>query len=93
METQKIRRHYQIYGQVQGVGFRYRAGYGARHLGLTGWVRNNSDGSVTMELQGFAAQIDQLLQLLSEDSYIQIGTVQCKEIQIEVEERSFSVRY
>ena len=42
-----VRRRYSIEGQVQGVGFRYRARYAAQSLGLTGWVENEDDGSVT----------------------------------------------
>ena len=33
-----VRRRYSIEGQVQGVGFRYRARYAAQTLELTGWV-------------------------------------------------------
>lgn len=48
-----MRRLHIVYiGQVQGVGFRWTAQSIARELGLTGWVRNESDGSVTLELQG-----------------------------------------
>lgn len=47
-----VRRRYSIEGQVQGVGFRYRARYAAQSLGLTGWVENEDDGSVTLEVQG-----------------------------------------
>ena len=39
-------------GEVQGVGFRWTARRVAQELGLTGWVRNEPDGSVSMELQG-----------------------------------------
>lgn len=39
-------------GQVQGVGFRWTARKVAQGLGLSGWVRNEWDGSVSMELQG-----------------------------------------
>ena len=35
-----VRRRYSIEGQVQGVGFRYRARYAAQTLELTGWVEN-----------------------------------------------------
>ena len=41
-----VRRRYSIEGQVQGVGFRYRARYAAQTLELTGWVENEDDGSV-----------------------------------------------
>ena len=39
-------------GQCQGVGFRWTSQRLAGELGLTGWVRNEWDGSVSMELQG-----------------------------------------
>lgn len=44
-------------GEVQGVGFRWTARKVATELGLTGWVRNEPDGSVSMELQGPSAQL------------------------------------
>lgn len=44
-------------GQVQGVGFRWTARHVANELGLTGWVRNEPDGSVSMELQGRSADL------------------------------------
>ena len=44
-------------GEVQGVGFRWTSQRLANRLGLTGWVRNEWDGSVSMELQGTNDQI------------------------------------
>lgn len=44
-------------GEVQGVGFRWTTRKTANELGLTGWVRNEWDGSVSMELQGTDEQI------------------------------------
>lgn len=41
-----------IFGNVQGVGFRYFAREKAGQLGLVGWVRNNSDGTVSCEIFG-----------------------------------------
>ena len=49
----EVRRiHVRFVGQVQGVGFRWTSQRVAFDLGLTGWVRNEPDGSVSMELQG-----------------------------------------
>ena len=47
-----IRKYIQFYGRVQGVGFRWKARSLAGSLGLTGWVKNEWDGSVRMEVQG-----------------------------------------
>lgn len=44
-------------GEVQGVGFRWVSRRLANELGLSGWVRNEWDGSVSMELQGTDDQI------------------------------------
>ena len=58
--TWDIRRlHVRFTGQVQGVGFRWTARKVAQGLGLTGWVRNEPDGSVTMELQGTSGHLGQ----------------------------------
>ena len=50
--SDRVRKRIIFYGDVQGVGFRYRALHAANFLGITGWVRNEWDGSVRMELQG-----------------------------------------
>lgn len=47
-----LRLHIRYSGRVQGVGFRMTAGAVAESLNLTGWVRNEPDGSVSLELQG-----------------------------------------
>lgn len=41
-----------IYGQVQGVFFRQGVKEMAEELGLTGWVRNEADGSVKIVVEG-----------------------------------------
>jgi len=45
-----VRKHINFHGWVQGVGFRYHARHAAELYGCTGWVRNEWDGSVTMEM-------------------------------------------
>jgi acylphosphatase len=41
-----------VRGLVQGVGFRWFVASRARALGLTGWVRNRTDGAVETEAEG-----------------------------------------
>ena len=75
------RRHWHFTGSVQGVGFRYRAQYAAQLLDLTGWVENNWDGTVDLEAQGSAAQLDRLVPTITGTSHwIHIETFTCKSI-------------
>lgn len=53
------RLHLVFSGEVQGVGFRWTAQRKAREVGLTGWVRNERDRSVSMEIQGTDEQISE----------------------------------
>ena len=47
-----------VKGRVQGVGFRWGAAKKARDLGITGFVRNLPDGSVCLEAEGSAKELD-----------------------------------
>jgi acylphosphatase len=53
-----------IDGRVQGVSFRYYTVRRARDLGLTGYVRNEPDGSVTVVAEGPRSDLDELLSFL-----------------------------
>lgn len=56
-----VRRRYRFYGLVQGVGFRYEAMGIASQLSLVGWVKNEYDGSVTVEIEGAPNYIDSFI--------------------------------
>jgi len=47
-----------IYGKVQGVFFRKSAKLEAEKLGLTGWVRNEEDGSVRVVVVGTKEKLE-----------------------------------
>ncbi len=56
--------HAYVSGQVQGVGFRYFVIHKAQALGLRGYTRNESDGSVEVRAQGPRPALERLLALL-----------------------------
>ena len=53
-----------VSGRVQGVGFRRYVRGWARKLSLTGWVRNEPDGTVRLTAEGDRAALDRLVRLL-----------------------------
>jgi acylphosphatase len=60
------RLHAVIRGDVQGVGYRYFVQRNAGRLGLTGWVRNNDDGTVEVVAEGGRPDLEQLKRALEE---------------------------
>lgn len=87
-----IRKRFIFTGRVQGVGFRYRAAYIARKINITGWVKNNWDGSVQMEAQGTEEEINKMLTLINQGSYISIDFIESQIIEIENSESGFHIR-
>ena len=87
-----LRKSFWFSGDVQGVGFRWRARQAAGAVGATGWIRNNGDGSVSMELQGTEAQIDRVIMSLEQGRFIRIGAMDVRSIPPAEDERGFSVR-
>ena len=87
--SEKVREHLIFEGRVQGVGFRYSLAQLAGRYGLTGWVRNEYDGSVSAELQGLPGEIELILQSLNQDRYIRVDRVTRRKREVLPEERSF----
>lgn len=54
----------EVFGRVQGVGYRYFVRTAANRLGVTGWVRNDRDGSVRVEAEGSELRLNQLLEAM-----------------------------
>ena len=87
-----IRKRIIFQGYVQGVGFRYRARHAADLYGCTGWVKNEWDGSVTMEIQGEESQIDQVILAIERGRYILIENIAVKEIPVVDHDYGFRTR-
>jgi len=79
-------RIYTISGRVQGVGFRYHTAMNAQMLGITGYARNQSDGTVTVLAEGNREQLDALHGHIAEGPrFSQVNS-------LEYDERAISAR-
>lgn len=68
-----------IYGDVQGVTFRWHTKQKADQLGLVGFVRNEPDGSVLVIAQGQKDKLDELKEWIKEGpSYARVDRVEVK---------------
>lgn len=56
-DQQAQARRFVVRGRVQGVGFRWFVEREAHMLGISGWVRNNADGSVEVLAMGTRDQL------------------------------------
>ena len=89
MSEHILRKRIVFYGQVQGVGFRYRARHAADYVGATGWVRNEYDGTVTMEIQGTEENIDKVILAIERGSYVRIENMDSRTIPLIAGETGF----
>ncbi|MDX8404991.1 MAG: acylphosphatase [Mariprofundus sp.] len=68
-----------IHGRVQGVGFRYHTRQEAERLGISGWVRNTSDGCVEVCISGPQPQLDAMQAWLNHGpSMARVDQIECQ---------------
>lgn len=87
------RRRFRFSGRVQGVGFRYEARMTAGQLGLAGWVKNESDGTVLVEAEGREACLDEFLRVMRSVPRFRITGVQSEDLPVSGAETSFRILY
>ncbi|XP_007075464.2 acylphosphatase-2 isoform X1 [Panthera pardus] len=56
---------YEVFGRVQGVCFRMYTEDEARKIGVVGWVKNTSKGTVTGQVQGPEEKVNSMMSWLS----------------------------
>jgi acylphosphatase len=56
----KINKQIKVSGRVQGVFFRKSTQQKAMELGIKGWVRNEPDGSVLVEVEGIPSAVEEM---------------------------------
>lgn len=70
-----------VTGRVQGVGFRYYTQITAEKYQLTGWVKNNDDGSVLMMVSGDEKILQYFIQEIeSGNQYAYVSNMNIEEL-------------
>ncbi|RNC81959.1 MAG: acylphosphatase [Phycisphaera sp.] len=87
------RRSVRFTGRVQGVGFRMTARAVAQSLKLSGWVRNEPDGSVLMEVQGPPNTIEQCLGRIQRETFGHVDDRQELTQDVDDSETGFEIRH
>lgn len=86
--------HLIVHGRVQGVGFRYFTQYEALKRQLTGWVRNNDDGTVEMEVQGNEEAIQLFVDTIREGTmFAKVTEMSVREVAVNPKEKQFRIMY
>jgi DNA ligase D-like protein (predicted 3'-phosphoesterase) len=81
-----------VRGAVQAVGFRDATVRRARRLGVLGWVRNGSDGSVVVHAEGSPAALDELVAFLHDGPRLaRVDVVDVQPVAVEGHEQ-FAIR-
>ena len=93
LDTDMIRKAGRAEGRVQGVNFRVFVRNESQSLGVTGWVKNMSDGSVTMELQGKPQIIEQLVAKIKKGrGRINVTSLELEDLPVVEGENKFVIR-
>lgn len=80
-------------GRVQGVGFRATARSIAAQHPVSGWVRNESDGSVVLEVQGEGQSLERFLGELRQSMTGLIEREDSDPVTVVGAERGFSITF
>ncbi len=89
-----MRVHITVSGDVQGVFFRAHAQEKAEELGLTGWVANDADGTVSVVAEGPENKINDLIDwCYGGPSMAQVEKVKVDHAPYTEEFSDFSIRY
>lgn len=86
--------HVTVEGRVQGVYFRDYTQRQAHQLKLSGWVRNNPDGTVEAIFQGSESSVSSMLEWLRQGSPMsKVDNINSREVPSEDDYATFEIRY
>lgn len=84
--------HMVVRGYVQGVGFRYFARITASKYGISGWVRNNMDGSVEIDAEGKGINMIKFIEVIKEGNrFSSVDDISIDELNSFENYRSFEI--
>jgi acylphosphatase len=83
----KVRFYFKIFGDVQGIGFRYHLRGEAESFSLFGWARNANDGTVEGEIEGDEASVEKFFEKVEQ------GLGFAKVEKIEKESRTYGGKF
>lgn len=86
------RRRVRFSGRVQGVGFRATAQRMAAQFHVTGWVRNEPDGDVVLEVQGPADRVGPYLTALKRHMSGYVQRMDVTVVPLKEGEEGFEIR-
>lgn len=85
--------HLIVHGRVQGVGFRYFCLQKAKHLNISGWVKNKCDGTVEVVCEGESEVLYKFIDLCkSGNTFAKVSYVDIQEYEMQHFSR-FSIDY
>ncbi|MGP4107128.1 acylphosphatase [Virgibacillus sp. L01] len=86
--------HVTVSGRVQGVGFRYTTQQKAREYKLTGWVQNQSDGTVELEAEGNETSVQTFLKELKGgfNKFIRVDDIKVEKVEKHKDFNNFSIK-
>lgn len=83
-----------VSGKVQGVGYRYFAQMKAVQFGITGWVKNRSDGAVEMVTTGTKENLDLFIdEIRRGNPFSTVDQIEISEISTGEKYQSFTIKY
>ena len=86
--------HVLISGRVQGVWFRASTKQVAKKLGITGWVRNTSDGCVEAVFEGDERLVNKMIEWCHQGPTLsKVKNVEVKNQETTNEFQDFSIRF
>ncbi|WP_163526169.1 acylphosphatase [Halobacillus ihumii] len=82
-----------VHGRVQGVGFRATTEQIASQYSLTGWVKNNSDGTVEIVAEGSEQELASFIKVIEKgpSQFAKVQSLDITDLENEMGYENFKV--